>query len=74
MLKFWAKTQSTIALSSAEAELAGMVKAAAEGLGVLSLLRDFGLDRRAVVATDSSAALGIANRQGVGRVRHLDVQ
>ena len=72
-LKYWSKTQATIALSSGESELMGMVKAASEGLGVTALMRDLGIEVTGTVATDSAAALGIASRQGLGKVRHLDV-
>ena len=33
LMRSWSSTQATVALSSAEAELQGMVKAAAEGIG-----------------------------------------
>eukprot|EP00969_Alexandrium_andersonii_P157754 6971910-Alexandrium_andersonii.AAC.1 len=36
--RHWSTTQKTIALSSGEAELAGIAKGAAEGLGLLSLI------------------------------------
>eukprot|EP00969_Alexandrium_andersonii_P074680 3294522-Alexandrium_andersonii.AAC.1 len=35
-IKHWSTTQKTIALSSGEAELAGIVKGAAEGMGLVS--------------------------------------
>ena len=44
LLKHWAVTQKTITLSSGEAELGGVVKAAAEGIGLQSLAQDLGLD------------------------------
>jgi hypothetical protein len=40
LLKAWSSTQPTIALSSCEAELHGVVRASAAGLGMLSLLAD----------------------------------
>ena len=39
----------------------------------MTLLKDFGTDYKAVLILDASAALGILQRHGVGRVRHLDV-
>ncbi len=45
-LKFWSKTQSGICLSSGEAELVGMVRAASEGLGVMALMADLGIATR----------------------------
>ena len=74
VLKTWSHTQATIALSSAEAELIAAVKGAAEGLAVRSLVQDFGRDCALRVHVDSSAAIGICRRTGVGEVRHLDTR
>ena len=74
VLKTWSTTQATIALSSAEAELFAMVKGAAQALGMLSIGRDLGLQMRATLHSDSSAALGIIQRQGVGKLRHISTQ
>ena len=41
LMKTWSKTQSTIALSSGEAELGAVVKGATEALGMQSVLKDF---------------------------------
>ena len=73
LLKHWAVTQKTITLSSGEAELGGVVKAAAEGIGLQSLAQDLGLDFSLQLYADSSAAIGICRRSGIGRVRHLAV-
>ena len=74
VLKTWCSTQATVALSSAEAELVSAVKGAAEGLAVQSLVRDFGCDCALRVNMDSSAAIGICKRTGVGKIRHLDTR
>ena len=74
VLKTWSHTQATIALSSAEAELIAAVKGAAEGLAVRSLVQDFGRNCALRVHVDSSAAIGICKRTGVGKVRHLDTR
>ena len=42
------------------------------GLGYQALLEDLGITASLRVWTDSSAAIGIANRQGLGKLRHLD--
>ena len=72
-LKSYAKTQGTIAQSSAESELIAVVKAACEAIGSVSLADDLGLSLRVRLHIDAQAALGILERQGVGRVRHLDI-
>ncbi len=42
------------------------------GLGYQALLADLGIKADLRVWTDSSAAIGIAGRQGLGKLRHLD--
>ena len=71
-IKHWSTTQGVIALSSAEAELYGIVKAAVQGMGLQSVARDLGEDLTMEIYTDSSAAMGVCNRKGIGKVRHLD--
>eukprot|EP00969_Alexandrium_andersonii_P064193 2827589-Alexandrium_andersonii.AAC.1 len=41
-IKRWSTTQKTIALSAGEAELAGVVKGPAEGLGLVAVAHDLG--------------------------------
>ena len=76
MIRSWSKTQGGVTLSSAEAELAGLVKTTGEVLGLAGVMRDLGGDcaEKAIVYADASAALGIAERRGVGSVRHLDTR
>ena len=74
VLKTDSRQQKTVALSSAEAELHAMVAASAEALGIVSLMKDMGVDAIGEVYVDSSAALGIAQRQGMGKVRHIRTQ
>ena len=74
VVKTWSATQATVALSSGEAEYAADVKAASILLGFKSLLADLGIEpARCELYTDSSAALGVANRTGLGKLRHLAV-
>jgi hypothetical protein len=71
-LKSWSSTQPSVSLSSGEAEFYGLVKASGVGLGFRSLLADFGYSLPCRVWTDSSAAMGIVGRQGLGKLRHID--
>ena len=73
LIKHWSKTQSTISLSSGEAELHGIAQGCSQGLGLQSLLRDAGWHLPLHVHTDATAAIGIARRKGLGKIRHLDV-
>ena len=72
-LKWWSKTQPTLALSSGEAELAAIVRSTSEGLGLLAIMKEFDIQADLVVKSDAVAAIGIVRRQGLGRVRHLAV-
>ena len=74
LIKSYSRQQKTVALSSAEAELHAMVAASAETLGIMGLCKDMGMSLSGEVFADSSAALGIAQRTGTGKVRHLRVQ
>eukprot|EP00969_Alexandrium_andersonii_P083598 3687777-Alexandrium_andersonii.AAC.1 len=60
-------------MSSGEAELAGIVNGAAEGLGLTAIAQDLGFSASLEVCAGSSAAIGICLRAGIGRVRHLAV-
>ena len=71
VLKTWSSTQPTISLSSGEAEFYGVVRAAGLALGQQSLMRDLGHELPVRVWTDSSAAIGISSRQGLGKLRHI---
>ena len=73
-LTAWSTTQTTPAMSSGEAELYGCVKGSAEGLGVVSGMKDLGETRRLNVSLDSSAALGIVRRVGLGKLKHVDTK
>ena len=72
-VRHWSRTQPTITLSSGEAELGGIGSGIAEALGFQGLARDLGWNYDIRVHSDASAAIGIARRRGLGKVRHLDV-
>jgi hypothetical protein len=73
LLKHWASTQKKITLSSGEAELGAVVRGFSEALGIQSVARDLGVELQPEVHADSSAAIGICRRSGIGKVRHLAV-
>ena len=70
-IKAYSKTQTTVCLSSAEAELGGIVTAASTSLGLQSVAKDLGLEWTIELRADASAAIGICRRRGLGKVRHL---
>ncbi len=72
-LKEWNTTQTTIAMSSGEAEYYAAVRGGAEGLAFQSMCLDVGCSVVVRVHTDSTACKGVCNRRGIGRIRHMDV-
>ena len=72
--EFSCSTQHVVALSSGEAELHATGPAAAGGLQSVQLLAEAGMNLKLEVLTDSTANLGMHNRIGSRRVRHLDVK
>jgi len=70
----WSSNQAVVALSSGEAELYALTKGAANILGMISLAADFGMTLHGRIFSDASAALGVVNRTGVGKLRHIRVQ
>ena len=72
-VKTWSQTQAVVAMSSGEAEYYGMVRASSVGLGLIGVLEDLGVKLKLELKTDASAAKGIAQRLGLGKVRHLEV-
>ena len=71
-IKTWSKTQSLLALPPGESEFYAALKASAETLGVLSMMKDSGYEIKGEILGDASAALGIIHRKGLGRTRHID--
>ena len=59
-------------MSSAEAELYSCVSAVSGRLGGLSILKGFRRQCSGLILWDASAALGVINKQGLGRMSHLD--
>ena len=72
LVKHWSKTQTTISLSSGEAELHGIAQGMAQAIGLQSLMKDLGWNIQVRVFSDAIAAIGIARRKGLGKIRHLD--
>ena len=63
----WSKTQSFVALRSAEIEFYAAITPSADILGMLSMMRDLGYQLTGEIWGDASAALGIINRNGLGK-------
>ena len=73
-MKSYARHQKTVALSSAEAELHALVAASSEFMDMIGLMNDMGWPATGEIYSDSNASLGIAQRQGAGKARHVRTQ
>ena len=74
LILHWSRTQQSVSLSSCEAEVNALNKGGTEGLGVKYMLGSCGVDLRVVIKTDASAARGVVERAGAGKVKHLSVK
>ena len=74
MLRSWSKEQDAIALSSGEAELYAATFGATVGLGMQSLAADLDIPLKLHMFMDASAEIGALRRQGLGRMRHVEVK
>ncbi len=75
VVKHWSYTVAILASSSGEAEYYSLVKGGSVSLGVKPILAELGMTKQGPVQlkTDATAAKGIAQRTGFGKVRHLEV-
>ncbi len=67
MLHSYSRRQSVIPLSSAESEFYALSAVALEGRLFAGILEFFGFIAKSYALTDSSAAKGISQREGVGK-------
>ena len=59
---------------SAEAEYYSMAKAASKGLGLKAMTMDYDKPLSPWMFVDATAAIGVAQRVGLGKLRHLETQ
>ena len=74
LVAHWSRTQVSVALSSAEAELNAAVKAACEAIGMKQLCGHLGMPVTIKMFGDSSAMKGTLSRKGSGKVKHLETR
>ena len=74
IINSYSSIQAVRALSSGEAEYYAFVKAACGSIGIRGLLGDLGVHcGEIVIKTDASAAMGVAQRLGIRKIRHIEV-
>ena len=72
-LKAYTHKQRIIAKSRAEAELYAAALEASEAKGVQSMMFDLGFEMKPVLVIDAKATEHILHRQGIGKLKHIDV-
>ena len=76
-IKTWSVTQGAIASSSAEAEFYAMTEAVIRAKELRNLAAKVGfidLENTVHIGTDSSAAKSFVGRQGLGKMKHLEIR
>ena len=73
MIKTWATGQGAVALSSIEAELYAMVYGSVETKGIQSICADMGIDVECEIRMNSSAAMGLVQKEGLGKAKHVAI-
>ena len=76
-IKTWSVTQGAYTLSNAEAEFYAMIEAVLRGKGLRNLAVEVGftdLENIVHIGTDSSAAKSFVGRQGLGKMKHLEIR
>ena len=68
----WCRGQAVIAISSGEAEYYALVTTISELCGIRSLAQDWNLDYKLKANVDATAAIGIASRRGLGKLKHVN--
>ena len=70
-LTAWSRTQQTVSLSSAAAELYALTTGIAEGMVTKHLLQELGHEVTLMSHVDSQSAKAWASRRGLGRMKHV---
>ena len=73
-VRHYSTTQSTISLSSGEAEMHGISKGMQHAMGLRAMYKDMELGLKLRVHSNATAAIDIARRRGLGKLRHLDCE
>ena len=70
----WVASDQVRALCSGEAELFGIMDGSARGIFTKHMYEEMGRTINVDVETDSTAAIGMCSRTGVGKTRHIQVE
>ena len=70
----FSRSQTALGLSSPEAEYYGICSAGSEPIYVMGVIRFSGFEVDGWILSDSSGALSLSQRQGVGHQRHIEAR
>ena len=73
-IKSWSEDKSHVAISFGEAELYKANYGVAQALGVQTMMQDLGSVMSVELQLDAIATIGVLQRHGFGKVRHIGVQ
>ena len=72
-LKAYTRKRKIIGMSSSEAALYAAALGASASKGIVPFSKDFGYEKKLVLAVDAKATEHILHRQGIGKLKHIDV-
>ena len=70
----FSRSQTALGFSSPEAEYYGICSAGSELIYVMGVIRFFGFEVDGWILSDSSGAISLSQRQGVGHQRHIEAR
>ena len=74
LITCFSRSQTALGLSSPEAEYYSICSAGSELIYVMGVIRFFGFEVDGWILSDSSGALSLSQRQGVGHQRHIEAR
>ena len=70
----YSRGQDVLAMSSGEAEFYGVGSVVNEAIGLVGIYGEMGFPMSIVLQLDSTAAIGMIQKRGTGRARHIDLR
>ena len=74
LIRSQSKDQEVVALSTGEAELYAASHGGTYAMGIQNVAKDLGIEIGIEMHVDASAAIGMMKRQGLGKLRHIEVR
>ena len=74
LIAHWSRTQPVVTQSSCEAELIALTSGATEAKLIQSVLEELGMKVKIRIQSDSSSAVMVTAKRGLGLLRHIQVR